>query len=327
MSSPTPSPERKKPSALASCILLGIILGLLGGVGGGGYWAYKHYIAAKKPAEDADPGAVAKTDPTPAKTPAKTPATEPAKTPDKPAVASTDTKPANSPLDAKPAVADTTPVKPPVTPDAPPMKDPLVPPPPVTPVTPPGADTTPVTPTTPAADTAAAESNPDPVVAPEPVQTFAGDAPEVTALKADAGKRIDDAPPERYTDADKDRVRQAIQKAKRLTRVATLQFGNGASDLGAKEKTRLRNALLSKESEDLLSDANSVFFLIGFADAKGTPEINRKISLDRATGVSDVLKGFKVANASYPVGIGTSTLVDAKDKTKNRAVEVWIVQP
>ena len=170
-------------------------------------------------------------------------------------------------------------------------------------------------------------TDPGPVVAAEPIQTFAEDSPQVTALKADADRRIDEAPAELYSDADKQRVRDAIRKAKRLTRVATLQFSSGAAALGSNERNRLKKALLSPEAEALLSDPEAVFFILGFADATGASDINRKISQKRAAGVADVLKSFKVTNSSYAVGIGATTLLSAEKQSKNRAAEVWLVLP
>ena len=53
MSSPAPPPlsppSRKKPSVVATCILLALIIGVLGAVTGGGYWAYKTFVAKKLP--------------------------------------------------------------------------------------------------------------------------------------------------------------------------------------------------------------------------------------------------------------------------------------
>ncbi|MFN0128955.1 MAG: hypothetical protein ACKV19_19965 [Verrucomicrobiales bacterium] len=170
-------------------------------------------------------------------------------------------------------------------------------------------------------------SDPDPVVPAEPIQTLAEDSPEVAALKADADRRIDEAPAELYSNADKQRVRDAIRQAKRLTKVATLRFGSGAAGLGSNEKARLKKALLTPEAEALLSDSQAVLFILGFADATGSPETNRTISQRRAVGVGDVLKGYKVANTSYAVGIGATSLLSTERRSRNRAVEVWIVQP
>lgn len=335
---PVPSgpSSRKKPSALASCILLGLLLGMVGAIGGGAYWAYQTFLAK--------PPAVA---PAPAPPAAPTPASDP--------TLASNTKPRPSVLEtispASPNGND--PLATPVTPELTTGNTPPTPPIPPTPSTTPNADSTAVTPVTPTTDPPAESpvipvpltpdnpvtplpepgaealaTDPDPVVPAEPIQTLPADSPEVASLKADADRRIDEAPAELYSEADKERVRDAIRQAKRLTRVATLRFGSGAPALGSKEKARLKNALLTPEAEALLSDSQAVLFILGFADATtGSVETNRAISQRRAVGVGDLLKEYKVANKSYAVGIGATTLLSTERQSQNRAVEVWIVQP
>ncbi|MES2707965.1 MAG: OmpA family protein [Verrucomicrobiota bacterium] len=324
---PPPPPGARKPSALASCILLGIILVFVGGLGGGGFWAYKKYIAKPK----TDGGEVADSGQKKPEPP-KTPETPPAKETPVPAPPAPETPPENDPLAAKPS-GETPPAEPKVTPlPEPPVtpqiadnglqERPVVPAPPVKVETPPPAEVKEAPPVTPPAPESA-----DPVVAPEPVQTYAENAPEVTSLKEDADRRIDEAPADIYSDADKDKVREAIRQAKRLTRVATLQFGKGAAALGANERKRLKEALLTPEAESLLSDPQAVFFLIGFADSTGASQANRSLSQKRAAGIGSVLKSFRVTNRAYAVGIGSSNLVGGALQDKNRAVEVWVVLP
>ncbi len=333
MSSPTPPPPppaqpsapvagKKKPSKLASCILLGLIGGFLVVVVGGGWFAWRLYTAGKEIVREV------KENPPKIELPPELDPTKPV-TPDptKPEPTVADTKPTPDPLES------------PVEPAKPEMKDPEpapTPEPTPEPTAPTTADTKPEPTPNPVVEVKPEETqplpepdatNPDPVVPAEPVKTFAEDAPEVTALKSEADRRIDEAPADLYSDADKQRVREAIRKAKRLTRVATLQFGLGSANLGGNEKSRLKKALLTPEAEALLSDPEAVFFLLGFADNTGDTDVNRKISQNRATGVASVLKGFKVPNTSYSVGIGSSSLVSAKEQAKNRAVEVWIVLP
>lgn len=334
---PPPPPGARKPSALASCILLGIILVFVGALGGGGFWAYKKYVVKdktsvtevadsgqKKPEDSKKPETppAKETPPVPRENPPLTPPakeTPPEKDPlaatpsaEKPPVEVKETmpeKPADPPV--KPEVAENTPKEPPVVVPETPAKE----------ETPP-AETKETPPATPPATEAF-----DPVVAPEPVKTYAENAPEVTSLKEDADRRIDEAPADIYSDADKEKVREAIRQAKRLTRVATLQFGKGAAALGDNERKRLKTALLTPEAEALLSDPQAVFFLIGFADSSGASQTNRSLSQKRAAGIGSVLKSFRVTNRAYAVGIGSSNLVGGAAQEKNRAVEVWVVLP
>ncbi len=354
-----PAP-RKKPSVLASCILIGLIVGVLGVLGGGGYWAYHTLTGTMRTAS------VAEEPTSPPSTATQNPSTSGSTTTPssrrsvlEPVTSATTTTPPDDPLAAsvQPTTSGTSAIatdpasgalaepnpEPAVSADpsgATPLTEPAATA-AIAPVAGPADPAEPplVVPTLPPTDDPAAAELPDPaildpaatdsdpVVDAEPIQTLAEDSAEVASLKADADRRIDEAPAELYLDADKQRVRDAIRRAKRLTKVATLRFGSGAAALGSNERNRLRRALLTPEAEALMSDSQAVVFILGFADPTGTPETNRVLSQRRAAGVADVLKGFRVANTSYAVGIGATTLLSAERQSKNRAVEVWIVQP
>lgn len=319
-------PARKKPSALASCILLGLILGVLAVLGGGGFFAYKTFLAKPKdqpaPQESQEPATKPGTsEPSVAQTEPKEPRTRPAGILEVPATH--DETPKSDPLAAQveepvaePSI-DPTPATETPAPDS------------VVMAHEPAAEVSHDSPasTLPEPEVVPEPADPDPIVAEQPVQTFAEDSAEVVALKADADRRIDEAPGEVYSDEDKQRVREAIRRAKRLTRVATLQFGTGSTALGGNEKGRLKKALLTPEAETLLSDPQAVFFILGFADSTGTSDLNRTVSQKRASGVADVLKGYKIPNTSYSVGIGSTTLLSTEKQSRNRAAEVWIVLP
>ncbi|RYD32065.1 MAG: hypothetical protein EOP86_16520 [Verrucomicrobiaceae bacterium] len=307
---------------MASCILVGILLVFLGALGGGGFWAYKKYgapyFAKSGTPEVADNGTGQKavkegqpeTPPATKTVPAPPPVKETPAKDDPLAATPSQEKPVTEPAPpVKPEVADNTPKDPPPAPTPEPE-------PPVQPDPAPAPEPPPSVP-----------DNPDPVVPAEPVKTFAANAPEVMSLKADADQRIDEAPADIYSDDDKEKVREAIRQAKRLTRVATLQFGKGAAALGGNERKRLKTALLTPEAEALLSDPQAVFFLIGFADSSGASQTNRSLSQKRAAGVGSVLRSFRVSNRAYAVGLGSSKLVGGAQEDKNRAVEVWIVLP
>lgn len=321
------TPARKKPSALASCILLGLILGVLAVLGGGGFFAYKTFVAkpkggpvpqeSKEPAIKPGPPAVAQ---------AETPQPEPS-------VAQTEPRPTGileEPVTAEPATQPDPAAETPADPAIASANDsPAAPENPLVMAHEPAAEVSPDSPasTLPEPEVVPEPADPNPLVAEQPVQTFAENSAEVVALKTDADKRIDEAPAEVYSDEDKQKVREAIRRSKRLTRVATLQFGTGSTALGSHEKARLKKALLTSEAEALLSDPQAVFFILGFADSTGTSDLNRTVSQRRASGVADVLKGYKIPNTAYSVGIGATTLLSAEKQSRNRAAEVWIVLP
>jgi outer membrane protein OmpA-like peptidoglycan-associated protein len=347
------SPPTKKPTCLANLILLGIILVVIGGALGGGWWAFKKFVFEKHkvsppPAQKSLPAtstqSTAKVTPADTGRPSKgvleNPSDEKPQTP--PATASTtapktqgDEKAAQTTTTTGPSAISDKPIS-----DGKPV--------PSIPATTGGASpatatttgdpnlvaTTPNTaiPVTPAATDNPADALPvETVEVPpqkeEPVVVFNNDSPEVKALKDDADRRIEEAPPDLYPDSQKARVRSSLRNAKRLARVATLHFAPGGAKLGAGEQGRLKKVLLSPEASDLMSDSDAAFVCIGFADQTGDPQKNKQLSKQRSMGVIDVLKKMGVTNITYPVAIGGTELVAPGNKDKNRAVEVWLVVP
>lgn len=163
---------------------------------------------------------------------------------------------------------------------------------------------------------------------PEPVREVETASPEGAALLADATARIDEAPPELYSDKAKAKVREGLKSARRIFKVHTVYFEKGGAVTQEKDVTQLTKALEAQNLQEATADPRSVFFVLGFADKTGDAETNKKLSVSRADAVIGLLRDkCGVLNFTYPVAVGSTELVAPANKEKNRAAEVWLVLP
>jgi outer membrane protein OmpA-like peptidoglycan-associated protein len=215
------------------------------------------------------------------------------------------TPPAPTPATPNGQVATATPPSMPATPNG---QIPSAPPPQSVPGTPASADAPPST--------------------PEPVREVETASPEGAALLADATARIDEAPPEMYSDKAKAKVREGLKSARRIFKVHTVYFEKGGAVTQEKDFTQLTKALEAQNMQDAMADPRSVFFVLGFADKTGAADTNKKLSVARADAVIALLRDkCGVLNFTYPVAVGSTELVAPANKEKNRAAEVWLVLP
>jgi len=162
----------------------------------------------------------------------------------------------------------------------------------------------------------------------EPVHEISPTSPEGAALLKDADARIEEAPNDLYSEKAKAKVREGLKMARRIFKVYTVYFEKGGASPEAKDKTALSNALQEKSLVDSMGDPRTLFFVLGFADKSGDPQVNKKLSAGRADAVVNVLKNdCGLLNLIYPVSIGSSELVSPGNQNKNRAAEVWMVLP
>ena len=162
----------------------------------------------------------------------------------------------------------------------------------------------------------------------EPVHEISTTSPEGSALLKDADARIDEAPNDLYSEKAKAKVREGLKMAHRIFKVYTVYFEKGGASPEAKDKTALTNALQEKSLVDSMGDPRTLFFVLGFADKSGDPQVNKKLSGARADAVVNVLKNdCGLLNLIYPVSVGSSELVSPGNQNKNRAAEVWMVLP
>jgi len=163
------------------------------------------------------------------------------------------------------------------------------------------------------------------VTAPETISTDLADA-ETHAVRAEVLKRIDVMP--NLGDEEKDKLYVQVERARGLAKVITVPFASGARSVAPASAAGIQKALTLPQVEKFLSDPTVAFVVLGYADRKGDPQANQKISLDRAEEVVSVLKDrARVMNVIHAVGMGGSEMFDSKALDKNRVVEVWAVLP
>jgi outer membrane protein OmpA-like peptidoglycan-associated protein len=144
-------------------------------------------------------------------------------------------------------------------------------------------------------------------------------------VKEEVLKRIDLMPT--ISPVDKDQLYVSVERARQMGKMITIPFAFGNKTLSPDDISKLRAALEEPQIQSLLADPTAVFVVLGYADTRGDPEKNLKISLDRANVVLSALRNLGVVNVMHSVGMGGSTMFDEEGLEKNRVVEVWAVLP
>jgi outer membrane protein OmpA-like peptidoglycan-associated protein len=144
-------------------------------------------------------------------------------------------------------------------------------------------------------------------------------------VKEEVLRRIDLMPT--ISPDEKDKLYVSVERARQMGRMITIPFDFGNKALTSEDISNLESAIKDSQIQAVLADPTAVFVILGYADTKGAPEKNLKISLDRADVVLSALKDLGVLNVMHSVGMGGSTMFDEKGLEKNRVVEVWAVLP
>jgi outer membrane protein OmpA-like peptidoglycan-associated protein len=239
-------------------------------------------------------------------------------------------QPASQPATSTPEVAVTTPsseptaplTPTPVTPADPIASSPSTPPTPMPPLPSSGAPGLEPVPSSPPP---APEPPPQPVTVEQSVNVDPQSAVN-KEIKQEVLRRIEAMP--KITDAEKDKLYGHVNKSRGMGKIITIPFASGQSALSAQNAAQLKAATQAPQIAKLVTDPSVVFVILGFADTKGDPKVNEKISTARAESAMQALKdkaGFE--NVMHPVGMGGSDLFNSGDRAKNRVVEVWAVLP
>jgi outer membrane protein OmpA-like peptidoglycan-associated protein len=145
-------------------------------------------------------------------------------------------------------------------------------------------------------------------------------------IKEEVLTRIDAMPA--LSQADKDKLHDSVRRARGMGRIITIPFAKGQSALSSKNIENLKTAVQAPEVAKLLEDPTVIFVVLGFADKKGDPNANLRLSRARADSALKALRtNCGILNVLHSVGMGGSDLFDAGDQARNRVVEVWAVLP
>ena len=149
--------------------------------------------------------------------------------------------------------------------------------------------------------------------------------PENQQTRAAVLARIDQMPVPART---KEELRTALDRARGLGKIITINFGPSRAELTPADVAKLKQALAQPEVKKIIDDPSAVFVVLGYADATGNAQLNKEVSDRRAQNTISVLKGAcGVQNTINSVGMGSSSLFDKNNTSRNRAVEVWAVLP
>jgi outer membrane protein OmpA-like peptidoglycan-associated protein len=145
-------------------------------------------------------------------------------------------------------------------------------------------------------------------------------------VKAEVLKRIDLMPT--LTSAEKDKLYNSVERARKMGLVITVPFGKAKSTISPGDALALKDALDQPEIAALRADPLAALVILGYADPKGDPKANLVTSRTRAEVVAAAIrKEIGDKNLVRSVAMGGSTLLDAQNLEKNRIAEVWVVLP
>ena len=149
---------------------------------------------------------------------------------------------------------------------------------------------------------------------------------ENKTVKAEVLTRIDLMPS--VSASNKDKLYNAVEKARKMGKILTIPFNSGKTDLGPSDIQQLKAELAKPEITKLRGEPTAVFVILGYADPKGDAKKNMVISQTRAETVLKTMRDkCDIINVMHPVGMGGSKLLDAQNLDKNRIVEIWAVLP
>lgn len=147
---------------------------------------------------------------------------------------------------------------------------------------------------------------------------------ELDSFRDQVNARIDAAGGE-HSEEMKETAREVLRRLTGIIKVTTLQFSSGEEGLSESNRTALVLALRQPEISAFLERYERArFIMLGFADPVGSPEINARLSRERAKAVGTAVKDECPDHRSYSFGLGSTQILDAKNRDKNRAVEVWL---
>lgn len=161
---------------------------------------------------------------------------------------------------------------------------------------------------------------------PPPGPVVQDDAPVTPDIRKEVLARIDEMPD--LTADKKDRLYNAVQRAREMRKIVEIPFGSGQSRIQKPATDEVKRIIESAEITKFRDDLTAIFVVLGFADTKGNKAQNYAISKERANSVKDHLeRNCNVKNIIHSVPMGSSTLVDKNNAAKNRIVEIWTVLP
>lgn len=324
----------KKPSTAANLIILVLALAVLGGVAGGGFWAYNKFLKKSPTEGPATPAVAGETDTGGTETTdaggtgavdiadagtvdiADTGTTDPGETGtvDIGDAGTVDIADAGTTDTGSPGTVDITDTGTADT-GSPGTVD----------ITDTGTTDTGSPGTVDIAETGATDPPPPPRTEEPKMIGYALDSPEGKALLADALRRVDETPGK--SDKEKGLAKKGLREATRIGKIATVYFETEGSKISAGEGARISKVLQQPEVKGMTRNAKASCFVLGFADKTGSAAFNKALSMKRAQAVVADIKSKGIKLSTTPIAIGPSELVDKENQGKNRAAEIWIIIP
>jgi outer membrane protein OmpA-like peptidoglycan-associated protein len=157
---------------------------------------------------------------------------------------------------------------------------------------------------------------------PKPV----ADAEEESQVRAEVLRRIDLIP--ELTAKERSHLISQVERARSFSKLAILPFRTGSISPDPVQADHLLSDLGRPALHQVLEDPTVVLVMVGYADKQGNAAQNLELSRRRADNVINILKRrTKIENTMRAVAMGSSDMFDKTNYDRNRAVEIWLVEP
>ena len=156
---------------------------------------------------------------------------------------------------------------------------------------------------------------------------------QLASFKKDVLARIEDADSETFTEEMKEGARNSVKDLRNLLPISTIYFAKDTTvdSKGGPSLEDLKKELVAENIQKILTDIpKSAFIILGFADASGSMELNRKLTKSRAEFIKNYVQEVHKKlekDRIVPLGVGVTNVMGTQDVKKNRAVEVWLAIP
>jgi outer membrane protein OmpA-like peptidoglycan-associated protein len=128
--------------------------------------------------------------------------------------------------------------------------------------------------------------------------------------------------------SNKETLFSELTHAKGLKRLVTVTFKIGQEQISPMDALAIKASLGTDLMQPLLSDPRAVFVVLGYASKTGSPQLNMRLSQQRANAVMNNIQiENQVRNPVYSLPMGESTLFGSGKSQNNQVAELWIVLP
>lgn len=128
--------------------------------------------------------------------------------------------------------------------------------------------------------------------------------------------------------AKTDKLYNAVTRARRIGLIAQIPLKKGTTRMASEDKDSFKVGMKEAGLQKFFNDPTVRVVVLGFADHPDDTEKNTALAQQRAASVRDVIRNdCDIRNASHPLPVRDWLLSDPAIRTRDYAVEVWVIVP